>query len=139
MQRLIRFTIFLTTSVTLLLFVTVFINIVPAQAGCTVKVINQTGYDMEPLKFVQEWGEKKKVVGQAPVSNGKSHNFKLNKGGEHRAYGLLTKDGEKKYAKGNLYNLQDGASYSLTLQKVVFSEKGSSISFISKDEFDNLK
>lgn len=139
MRRLIRYTISLITSLMLLLFVAVNFNIAAAQAACTVKVINQTGYDMEPLKFVQELGEKKKVVGQTPIPNGKSQTFKLGKGGKYRAYGLLTKDGEKKFAKGNLYTLQDGGSYSLTLQKVVFSEKGSSISFISKDEFDNLK
>ena len=139
MQRLIRFTIFLTVSLTLLLGGTLCFDIVPAQAGCTVNVINQTGYDMEPLKFVQEAGDKKRVVGQVPISHGKSHTFNLHKGGEYRAYGLLTKGGEKKYAKGNLYTLQDGGSYNLTLQKVVFSEKGNSINFISKDEFDSLK
>jgi len=122
-----------------LLFVAVCFNITVACAACTVEVINQTGYDMTPLKLVQESGEKKKVVGQAPVSNGKSLTFTLHKGGDYRAYGLLTKDGVKNYAKGNLYTLQDGASYSLTLQRVEFSEQGSSISFISKDEFDNLK
>jgi len=109
-----------------------------AQAACSVKVVNQTGFDMAPLKLVQEKGESKKVVGQAHLYSGKSYTFKMSKGGKYRAYGLLTKDGEKKYAKGNLYSFQDGSVYSLTLQKVVFSEKGNSISFISKEEFDNL-
>ena len=115
------------------------VDIVPAQAACTVTVVNETGYDMEPLKFVREMGDSKQVVGQTPMSNGKSHTFKLGKTGKYRVYGLLTKDGEKKYAKGNLYPLKDGGSYRLILKKVVFSEKGSSISFISKDEFDSLK
>lgn len=139
MGRLIRFLISLISYLMLLLFVAVNFNITIAHAACMVKVINKTGYDMEPLKLVQELGEKKKVVGQAPLSNEKSQTFKLGKGGKYRAYGLLTKDGEKKYATGNLYTFEDGASYSLTLKKVVFSEQGSSISFISKDEFDNLK
>jgi hypothetical protein len=139
MGKLIRFRISLISYQMLLLFVAVNFNITIAHAACMVKVINQTGYDMEPLKFVQELGETKNVVGQAPLSNGKSQMCKLGKGGKYRAYGMLTKDGEKKYAKGNLYTFEDGASYSLTLKKVVFSEQGSSISFISKDEFDNLK
>lgn len=139
MRRLISFRMSLIAFLTLLLFLVVNFNIVAAQAACSVKVINQTGYDMKPLKLVQELGEQKKVVGQAPMVNGKSQTFKLGKGGKYRAYGLLTKDGEKKYAKGNLYTFENGASYSLTLKKVVFSGKGSSISFISKDAFDNLK
>ena len=133
----IRFT--LTLMAALMLLLAVNFNSAAAQAACMVKVINQTGYDMEPVKFVHESGDNKTVVGQAPISHGKSQTFKLGQGGQYRAYGLLTKNGEKKYAKGNLYTLQDGGSYSLTLQKVVFSEKGSSISFISKNEFDNLK
>ena len=88
---------------------------------------------------MQEEGKRKKVVGQTPVLNGQSHTFKLARGAKYRAYGRLTKNGEKQYAKGNLYNLVDGHSYELILQKVVSTAKGSSISFISKDEFDSLK
>lgn len=139
MRRWLRFPLSVIAFLMLLLFVAVAFSVVAAQAACTVKVINQTGYDMEPLKLVQEIGQSKKVIGQTPMSNGKSHTFKLGNSGKYRAYGLLTKDGEKKYVKGNLYTFENGSMYSLTLQKVVFSEKGSSVSFISKDEFDNLK
>ena len=139
MPRRIRFPLAFIAALMQLLPVAVNFSPVAAQAGCSVTVINQTGYDMEPLKLVQEIGESKKVMGQTPMANGKSHTFKLGQAGKYRAYGLLTKDGEKKYAKGNLYAFENGASYSLTLKKVVFSEKGNSISFISKDEFDSLK
>lgn len=110
-----------------------------ALAACTVTVINETGYDLRPLKFVQELGENKRVLGQVPMANGKSHTFSLKTGGQYRVYGLLTKDGETKYARGNLYSLKNGATYSLTLKKVVFSNEGSSVSFISREEFDNLR
>jgi hypothetical protein len=139
MRRRIRFPLAFLAALMLLLPGAVNFSPAAAQAACTVTVINQTGYAMEPLKLVREIGESKKVVGQTPVGNGKSHKFKLGQGGKYRAYGLLTKGGEKKYAKGNLYALENGASYNLILKKVVFSEKGSSISFISKDEFDSLQ
>jgi hypothetical protein len=138
MRRLIRFPLALMVALLLLLVAGGF-SAVPARAACSVTVINHTGYDMEPLKLVKERGDSKKVVGQTPMADGKSHKFKSLKTGKYRAYGLLTKNGEKKYAKGNLYTLEDGGSYKLILKKVVFSEKGSSISFISKDEFDRLK
>jgi hypothetical protein len=139
MHRRIRFPLAFIAALMLLLPVAVTSSPVAAQAACTVTVVNQTGYDLLPLKMVREKGESKKVTGQTPVANGNSHAFTLGQSGKYRVYGLLTKDGEKKYAKGNLYTLDDGASYKLILKKVVFSEKGNSISFISKDEFDNLK
>jgi hypothetical protein len=139
MPRRTRFPLAFIAALLLLLPVAANFSPVAAQAACTVTVVNQTGYDLVPLKLVREKGESKKVVGQTPVSNAKSYAFRVGQSGKYRVYGLLTKDGEKKYAKGNLYTLDDGDSYQLILKKVVFSEKGNSISFISKDEFDNLK
>lgn len=139
MKKVMRFSTTLLVVLMLTAFLAINVTIVPAQAACTVIVINQSGYDMDPLKLVREIGENKQVVGQTPLSNGGSHTFKLTTAGKYRVYGLLTKNGEKKYAKGNLYDLEDRGKYSLTIQKVVFSEKGSSISFISKSDFDKLK
>jgi hypothetical protein len=139
MKKVMRFSTTLMVFLMLTAFGAVNVTIVAAQAASTVIVINQTGYDLKPLKFVHEIGESKKVVGQTPLSNGGSHTFKLNAAGKYRVYGLLTKNGEMKYAKGNLYDIEDRGKYSLTLKKVVFSEEGNSISFISKSDFDNLK
>jgi hypothetical protein len=138
MRRLIRIPLVLVAAVFLSVSLAVSLTVDDAWAACTVEVINQTGYDLQPLKFVQEVGGNKKVLGQVPMRNGGSHTFKLGGGGQYRVYGLLTKDGEKKYAKGNLYTLNNGSLYSLTLKKVVFSGEGNSVSFISKDEFDKL-
>ena len=139
MKKVMRSSTTLRVFLILTIFAAVNLTIVAAQAACTVIVINQTGYDLKPLKFVHESGGSKNVVGQTPLSNGGSHTFNVTTAGKYRVYGLLTKNGEIKYAKGNLYDIEDGGTYSLTLKKVVFSEKGSSISFISKSDFDNLK
>jgi len=110
-----------------------------AEAGCVVVVKNETGYDLEPLKYVREIGDAKQVVGQARLANGRSHTFNLDTGGSYRAYAVLQSGGIMNYAKGNLYNISDGTRDELTLKKVVFSEKGSSITFIKKEEFEALK
>jgi len=110
-----------------------------AQAGCVVTVKNETGYDLEPLKYVREIGDAKQVVGQVRLANGRSYTFNLRTGGSYRAYAALQSGGIMNYAKGNLYNISDGTKSELTLKKVVFSEKGSSITFIKKEEFDALK
>ena len=139
MQRRIRFPLRFIATLLLLLPVAANFSPVAAQAACTVTVVNQTGYDLVPLKLVLEKGESKKMIGQTPVSNAKSYAFRLAQSGKYRVYGQLTKDGEKKYVKGNLNTFNDGTSYRLILQKVVFSEKGNSVSFITKEDFDNLK
>jgi hypothetical protein len=139
MPRRIRFPFRFIATFLLLLPVATNFSPVAAQAACTVIVVNQTGYDLVPLKLVLEKGESKKMIGQTPVANAKSYAFKLGQSGKYRVYGQLTKDGEKKYVKGNLNTFNDGASYRLTLKKVVFSEKGNSVSFITKEDFDNLK
>jgi hypothetical protein len=139
MKKVMRSSTTLRVFLILTIFAAVNLTIVAAQAACTVIVINQTGYDLKPVKFVHEIGESKKVVGLTPLSNGGSHTFHVTTAGKYRVYGLLTKNGEEKYAKGNLYDFKDRAKYSLTLKKVVFSEEGNSISFISKSDFDNLK
>ncbi len=78
--------------------------IIAAQAGCTIQVINQTGYDMDPPKLVQKTAKNKKMVGQAPISNGKNKTFTISRGGKYRPYGLLTKDGEKIRQGQSLYS-----------------------------------
>lgn len=110
-----------------------------AEAGCVVTVKNETGYDIEPLKYVREVGDSKQVVGQTRLANGRSHTFNLSTGGSYRAYAVLHSSGVTNYAKGNLYNISSGTRAELTLKKVVFSEKGSSITFISKEEFESLR
>jgi hypothetical protein len=139
MKNVMRFAATFMVFLMLTAFAAVNGTVVPARAASTVTVINQTGYDLKPVKFVQEIGESKKVVGQSPLSNGGSHTFQVTTAGKYRVYALLTKNGEIKYARGNPHDLKDRGRYSLTLQKVVFSEKGSSISFISKSDFDNLQ
>jgi len=110
-----------------------------AQAGCAVTVKNETGYDLELLKYVKEDGGGKKVMGQTALRHGASHTFTLGTAGTYRAYASLKMDGQLKYAKGNAYTLKDGTRAELKLLKVVPNEKGSSINFINKDEFDSVK
>ena len=139
MKKVMRFSTTLLVLLTLTAFAAVNVTLAAAQAASNVTVINQTGYDLKPVKFVHEIGESKKVVGQTPVSNGGSHTFKVTTAGKYRVYGLLTKSGEIKYAKGTLYDIENRSNYRLTLKKVVFNEEGNSVSFISKSDFDNLK
>lgn len=139
MKKVMWFSATLLVFLTLTAFAAVSATIVAAQAASNVTVINQTGYDLKPVKFVHEIGESKKVVGENPVSNGASHTFNVTTAGKYRVYGLLTKSGQIKYAKGTLYDIENRSNYRLTLKKVVFNEAGNSISFISKSDFDNLK
>lgn len=84
---------------------------------------NETGYGLEEVKYVLEAGDTKTLVEQAQdVPNGGSCTFRLEQEGAYRIYASLTIDGKRVYAKGNSYNLRDGGSYRLTLQKVVSSQ-----------------
>ncbi len=109
------------------------------EAGVKVIIINKTGYDLKPLKYVKEMGDQKTPVGQTNLKNGKSYTFNLKRAGDYRAYGAFTRDGEVFYAKGKSYNLKEGSSYELTLEKVVKTAGGSSITNIKQEEFDQIK
>ncbi|MEK6682914.1 MAG: hypothetical protein AABY79_13235 [Nitrospirota bacterium] len=112
----------------------------PAEAALKVKVINQTGYDLIEVKYVQERGVNKSLVGLTrQLANGGSHTFDLEKAGAYRVYASFIMAGKKIYAKGNANNLQDGGRYSLTLKKVVFNESGADLNFIDQREFDAIK
>jgi hypothetical protein len=115
MKKVMRSSTTLRVVLILTIFAAVNLTIVAAQAACTVTVINQTGYDMKPVKFVHEIGESKKVVGRTPLSNGGSTPHSAGK-----SVYIQPKTGGK-YAKGNLHS--GIGTYSLTLKKVVFSEK----------------
>ena len=112
----------------------------PAEADSSVTVKNETGYDLEEVKYVQEVGAAKSLVGQArQLANGASHTFRLKKGRGYRVYASFHMGGKKVYAKGNANNLRDGGQYRLTLKKVVVSHSGSSLNFINQSEFDAIK
>lgn len=110
-----------------------------ARAECILEVKNQTGYDLSPLKLVREKGRSKKVVHSTFLANGKSCTFTLAKSGPYRVYGRLHRKGREIFAKGNLHNLEDDYSYNLILKEVDFSEEGSAITFISREEFESLR
>lgn len=110
-----------------------------ARAECILKVENQTGYDLSPLKLVRERGRNKTVVSSTFLAHGKSFTFTLDKSGPYRVYGRLHRKGREIYAKGNLHNLEDDCSYELILTEVHFSEEGRAINFISKEEFEALR
>jgi hypothetical protein len=111
-----------------------------AEAALKVKVINRTGYDLIEVKYVQEMGVNKSLVGLTrQLANGGSHTFNLDKAGAYRVYASFIMGGRKIYAKGNANKLQDGGRYSLTLKKVVFNESGAGLNFIDQSEFDAIK
>jgi hypothetical protein len=111
-----------------------------AEAALKVTVINQTGYDLIEVKYVQEKGVNKSLVGMTrQLANGSSHTFDLGKAGAYRVYASFIMGGKKIYAKGNANNLQDGGRYSLTLKKVVFNDSGAGLNFIDQSEFDAIK
>jgi hypothetical protein len=111
-----------------------------AEADSSVTVKNETGYDLEEVKYVQELGAAKSLVGQARLlANGASHTFRLKEGGAYRVYASFHMGGKKVYAKGNANNLRDGGQYRLTLKKVVVSQSGSSLNFINQSEFDAIR
>ena len=112
----------------------------PAHADSSVTVKNETGYDLEEVKYVQELGAAKSVAGRTQqLANGASHTFRLKEEGAYRVYASFIMSGKKIYAKGNANNLRDGGRYILTLKKVVISQSGSSLSFINQTEFDAIK
>jgi hypothetical protein len=112
----------------------------PAEADSSVTVKNETGYDLEEVKYVQELGTAKSVAGRThQLANGGSHTFRLKEGGAYRVYASFIMSGKRVYAKGNANNLRDGGRYILTLKKVVISQSGSSLSFINQSEFDAIK
>jgi hypothetical protein len=110
-----------------------------AEAASEIEVKNETGYNLDEVKYVQLAGESKKLVGRSQLAHGKSCTFNLSRSGDYIVYISFMKDGEKIYAKGNRYFIEDGVTGTLTLQKVVFSDKGSSVRFINKAEFDSIK
>lgn len=110
------------------------------QADLSVRVKNETGYDLEEVKYVQEMGATKSLVGQTQnLANGNSYSFNFKEGGAYRIYASFTMGGKKVYAKGKNNSMTDGGRYELTLTKVIFSEKGSNLNFIDKSEFDAIK
>jgi hypothetical protein len=112
----------------------------PKEASVSVVVKNETGYNLEEVKYVLETGDTKTLVEQAQdVADGGSCTFRLVEEGAYRIYASLTIGGKKVYAKGNAHNLRNGASYRLTLQRVVFSQQGAGLNFIDKSEFDSIK
>jgi hypothetical protein len=132
----------ITFSIALLCILTGPEVIFPSQAEAALSVIikNETGYDLEEVKYVREIGDAKSLVGESKgLANGGSHTFVLKEGGVYRVYASFTMASKKVYAKGNANNLQDGAQYMLTLKKVVISEGGASLKFIDQGEFDAIK
>lgn len=110
------------------------------EASLHITVHNETGYDLSEVKYVQEMGNVKSLAGRTQqLANGGSHTFDLNHEGAYRIYASFIMSGKKVYAKGNANNLQDGGRYTLTLQKVVFSQHGASLNFIGQSEFDAIK
>lgn len=110
-----------------------------AEAELSVRVKNETGYDLEEVKYVQEMGAAKSLVGQTQnLANGRSYSFNFKEGGAYRIYASFTTDGKKVYAKGNNNSMTDGGRYELTLTKVIFRE-GAGLKFIDKSEFDAIK
>jgi hypothetical protein len=111
-----------------------------AEAASKVTLVNQTGYFLDQVKYVQEKGDARKLVGTASrLSQNGSHTFKVNNAGSYRCFISFQKDGRTVYAKGNVYQLDNNSNYKLYLQKVVFKEGGSAISFINQGEFDAVK
>ena len=111
-----------------------------AEADLSVLVKNETGYDLEEVKYVQEMGATKSLMGQTRnLANGNSYSFNFKEGGAYRIYASFTMAGKKVYAKGNNNSMSNGGRYELTLMKVIFSEKGSNLNFIDKGEFDAIK
>jgi hypothetical protein len=110
------------------------------EASSNIMIINETGYDLEEVKYVKEVGETKILVSQIQnLSNGGRHNFFLQEGGVYRVYASFSRGSGKVYAKGNGNDLKDGGQYTLTLKKVVFNEKGTGLNFINRSEFEDIK
>ncbi len=111
-----------------------------AEASLSVTVCNETGYDLEEVKYVQETGVSRSLTGYAQqLANGGAHTFRLKKGGNYCVYASFIMGEKKVYARGNPNNLRDGGQYRLTLKKVVFSQSGDSLNFIDRSEFDAIK
>jgi hypothetical protein len=110
------------------------------EASVSVVVKNETGYNLEEVKYVLETGDTKTLVKQTrDVADGGSCTFRLEEEGAYRIYASLSIGGKKVYAKGNAHDLRNGGSYRLTLQRVVFSQQGAGMNFIDKSEFDSIK
>jgi len=140
MATIVRKTMFGTTLIFFFLVGLGVIFPVPTEADSSVTVKNETGYDLEEVKYVQEMGIAKSLVGEARLlANGGSHTFRLKEGGAYRVYASFNMGGKKVYAKGNANNLRDGGQYRLTLKKVVISQGGTSLNFINQNEFDAIK
>ncbi len=128
--------------ITLMCFLMGLGEILPSMAEAALSVLlkNETGYDLEEVKYVQEVGGTKSLVGQAQnLSNGGTHTFTFKESGVYRVYASFTRSGGKVYAKGNGNNLRDGGQYSLTLKKVVFAEGGTGLNFINRSEFEAIR
>jgi hypothetical protein len=111
-----------------------------AGASLSITSKNETGYSPEEVKYGLEAGDTKILVEQAQdVPNSGSCTFRLEQEGAYRIYASLTIDGKRVYAKGNSYNLHDGGSYRLTLQKVVSGQPGAGVSLVNKSEFGTIK
>lgn len=110
------------------------------EAELSVLVKNETGYDLDEVKYVQEMGAAKSLMGQTQnLANGSFHSFNFKEGGAYRVYASFTMTGKKVYAKGNNNSMTDGGRYELILTKVIFREGGSGLKFIDKSEFDAIK
>ena len=114
-------------------------NIHEALAASKVTVINKTGYNLDQVKFVQEKGKVKKLVGQTKLANGRSHIFQVRTPGMYRCYIAFKEKERSLYAKGNAYKMEDKKSYNLTLNKMVFKKGSKDIKSLKKAEFDAIK
>jgi hypothetical protein len=140
MERIVKKTMFVR------LFLFIFLvgvgTALPSLSKADVRVVvnNETGYDLGEVKYVQEVGEAKSVVGRTEqLGNGGNDTFNLQEGGDYRVYASLIMNGKTVYAKGNANNLRNGGQYRLTLKKVMVNQGGSGIRFINRSEFDAIK
>lgn len=114
-------------------------SVANAEAASTITVLNETGYDLNSVKYVRMYGDTKELVGQTTLPQGGSYPFHLSTPGDHVVYIAFQRNGKTVYAKGTVSNIWDGRRALLTLKRVVFSEGGKAITEVSKAEFDGLK
>jgi hypothetical protein len=73
----------------------------PTVAALSVTVKNETGYDLEEVKYVLEKGDTKTLMERVQgVSDGGSCTFHLKEGGAYRVYASFVMDGKKSLRKG---------------------------------------
>ena len=95
----------------------------PAEAALKVKVINQTGYDLIEVKYVQERGVNKSLVGLTrQLANGGSHTFDLEKAGAYRVYASFIMAG-KRYMQRAMPTICRTAGDTALLSRRWFSTK----------------